>query len=103
MTPIRYRIAYLAACIEDSPRGHALRDALEAVAALDPSNVQFGSADWFWEQWPNSYVLQVEPAAQRFGDQATLAHAEALHVETLRGTFFDRLRELVAAESPVRG
>lgn len=95
---VRYRVAYVALCIEDSSRGRALRRSLARLATLDPAFVQFGSADWFWERWVNSWVLQVEPAAHRLRDQATLEYAEALRTEEVRGLFFDGLRALLAAE-----
>jgi hypothetical protein len=70
---VRYRIAYVAFCIENCDWGRAFLDTLSRVSAIDPGYVQFGSADWFWEQWVNSYTLQVDPAAHRFKDQADLA------------------------------
>jgi hypothetical protein len=98
LAAVTYRIAYVAVCIEDSPRGRALRRSLARLATLDPAYIQFGSAGWFWERWVNSWVLQVEPAVQRLKDQATLEYAEALHTEKVRGLFFDELRALLAAE-----
>ncbi len=73
--------------------------------SLDAGFVRFGSADWFGERWVNSYVLQVERAAQRDKDQADLEHAEALHTERVRGRFFEELRALLEAErrTPGRG
>lgn len=35
-----------------------------AITAIEPDYLQFGSADWFWERWLNSYALQVEPACR---------------------------------------
>lgn len=102
---IRYRIAYVAVSIEDSPRGRDLRDAMARVATLDPGFIQFGSADWFWERWVNSYVLQVEPTAQQCKDEADLEHAEALCTERVRERFFEEIRALVEAQgrTPARG
>lgn len=95
---VRYRIAYVAFCIEDSARGRAFLDTLSRVPAIDPGYLQFGSADWFWEQWVDSYTLQVEPAAYRFKDQAALATGEALHTQRVRDRFFDELRGVLAEE-----
>lgn len=92
---VTYRIAYMAFCLEDSPRGRSLRESLELVPALDPDCVQFGSADWFWERYRNSYVLQVEPVRFMTRDQAVVEHAEALYIEQLRDRFFVRLSELL--------
>jgi hypothetical protein len=95
---VRYRIAYLALCVDDSDPGRALLDALSRVPAVDPSYVQFGSADWFWDQWVNSYTLQVMPVAHRFKDQAALATGEALHTQRVRDHFFDDVRLVLAEE-----
>ena len=95
---VRYRIAYVAFCVEYSDRGRALLDTLSRLPAVDPGYVQFGSADWFWEQWVDSYTLQVEPAAHRFKDQAALATGEALHTQRVRDRFFDELRRVLAEE-----
>jgi hypothetical protein len=96
--PVRYRIAYIAFCLENSRRGRILRDALARVPALDQGFIQFGSADWFWENWANSYALQVEPAAHQFKDEAMLEIAEALHIQRVRDRFFGELRALLAAQ-----
>jgi hypothetical protein len=95
---VRYRIAYLAFCIEDCARGRAFLERLARVPAIEPAYVQFGCADWFWDQWPNSYTLQVEPAAHRFQDQAVLTAGEAIRTQRVRDRFFDELRRLLAEE-----
>ncbi len=96
---VRYRIAYIALCIENSDRGRTLRNALSVVAGIDPEYVQFGSPGWFWDQCVNSYALQVEPAAQQFSDEAQLDADEARHVERVRDLFFQKLRALVVSEA----
>ncbi len=96
---VRYRIAYVAFCVEDSERGRALLGRLSRVPEIEPACVQFGSADWFWDQWPNSYVLQVEPAAHRYKDQAVLSVGEALQTQRVRDRFFEELRRLLADEA----
>ena len=95
---VRYRIAYVAFCIENSHRGRALWKSLARVPAVDTGYVQFGSADWFWERWVNSYTLQVEPIAHQLKDEAILDLAEALHTQGVRDLFFRELRALLAAE-----
>jgi hypothetical protein len=92
---VRYRIAYLALCIEDSPRGRALRDSLARLPALDRDYLQFGSAEWFWAKHPNSFVVQVEPARFMTSDTCDIEHAEALRLERVRDLFFDALRQKV--------
>ena len=90
--PIRYRIAYLAVCIKDSHDGRRLNNALSEIQAVDPVYIQFGSADWFWNQFPNSYVLQVEPPQYMQKDEAILEYSEAKHVQSVRDQFFIELR-----------
>jgi len=95
---VRYRIAYLAVCIENSPRGHTLRQSLAEIPAIDPTCVQFGSADWFWDRWVNSYTLQVEPMSYMNKDEAILDLTEALHIQKTRDLFFEELRKLLSVE-----
>ncbi len=92
--PVRYRIAYLAVCIENDARGRRLREALGALTQVDTTCVQFGSPDWFWSRHPNSYALQVEPDRFKLSDEAMVEHREALHLQHVRDEVFDRLREI---------
>jgi hypothetical protein len=96
---VRYRIAYVAFCVDTSDRGRAFLERLSRVPEIDPALVQFGSADWFWDQWVNSYTLQVEPAAHRFKDQAVLTAGEAMQVQRARDRFFEELRRVLAEEA----
>ncbi len=96
---VRYRIAYIAFCIENSDRGRAFLDRLSRISSADPAYLQLGSADWFWDQWVNSYVLQVEPEAHRFKDQMSLSAGEAVRTERARERFFAELRRVLADES----
>jgi len=90
-----YRLAYLAVCIADSETGRQTRSLLMALpASVDPDCVQFGSARWFWDQWPNSYVLQVIPDRYKDLDKARIGPAEAREVKIIRDAFFDGLRML---------
>ena len=73
-------------------------DSLRAMTAIDPDYLQFGSADWFWERWLNSYALQVEPARYMTRDEVVLSPAEALHVQRTRDLFYGELRKLLARE-----
>ncbi len=67
---VRYRIAYIGFCLENSQRGRALCESLARVPVIDTGYIQFGSADWFWGRWVNSYALQVEPVAHQLKDEA---------------------------------
>ena len=90
-----YRFAYLAVCIADSEAGRETRERLKNLPArVDPAHVQFGSATWFWDQWPNSYVVQVMPERYKDLDKARIDCAEAREVERARDAFFVALGEL---------
>lgn len=96
---VRYRIAYVAFCVQDCDSGSAFLERTSRLPALvDPDYVQFGCAGWFWEQWVDSYVLQVEPAAHRYRDQTALAAGEALQTQRARDRFFEELRQVLADE-----
>lgn len=92
---VEYRIAYVAFCVENSIAGRMLLEALKRLAALDPENVQFGCAEWFWERQVNSYVLQIEPERFEDADRAVVDYTEALRLEQTQDAFFARLREML--------
>lgn len=92
---VEYRIAYIAFCIENSASGRGLFEALKEITAIDPENVQFCCAEWFWKKQINSYALQVEPDRFKRKDTAIIDFKEALHIEKIRNTFFIRLYELL--------
>ncbi|MBM3130302.1 MAG: hypothetical protein FJ009_16955 [Chloroflexi bacterium] len=95
LAKVEYRIAYLALCIENSGRGQMLLDALKEIALIDPENIQFGCAEWFWERQVNSYALQVEPDRFKCEDKAILDYQEALKIEKVRKEFFVGLADLL--------
>lgn len=92
---VEYRIAYIALCIEKSASGRELFKALKEITAIDPENVQFFCAEWFWKRQINSYALQVEPDKFKRKDTAIINFKEALNIEKIRNTFFIRLNELL--------
>ncbi|MBN2467532.1 MAG: hypothetical protein JXD19_05215 [Deltaproteobacteria bacterium] len=92
---VEYRIAYVVFCIENSKLGRMLYDALRGIADIDPDNIQFCCAEWFWERQVNSYALQVEPDRFKLEDQAMLDYTEALKIEKIRNEFFVQLEELL--------
>lgn len=96
----RYRIAYIAWCIENSRSGRAFLRRLRQVPEVAPDDVQFGCAAWFWERHPNSYVLQVVPRKNQFKDTCSIDGVEARRLERVRNRFFDHLRRMVAALPP---
>jgi len=97
---VEYRIAYMALCIEESVSGSMFLEALKGVTAIDPENVQFGCAEWFWQRQVNSYVVQVEPDRFQFEDRAMLAYNEALKIESVRNEFLIHLR--ILARNPIQ-
>jgi len=95
ITAVEYRIAYIAFCVEYSEMGKRLLDALKEFTDVDPDNIQFCCAEWFWQRQVNSYALQVEPERFKFEDKAVLDYREALRIEKIRNEFFPRIYELV--------
>jgi len=92
---IEYRIAYIAFCIENNHLGRTLFEDFKGITAIDPENVQFCCAEWFWKRQVNSYALQVEPDRFKHKDTAIVDFKEALHIEKIRNKFFIRLDELL--------
>lgn len=97
---VTYRIAYLALCLENGSGGQSLLQSLARLPAIDPEFIQFGSADWFWKKWVNSYAIQVEPRAHALKDQAILEPAAARQTQKARDRLFRELRVLLAAQKP---
>jgi len=92
---VEYRIAYIAFCIENSASGRGLFETLKKITAINPRNIQFCCAEWFWKRQINSYALQVEPDIFKSKDTAIIDFNEALHIEKIRNTFFIQLYELL--------
>jgi hypothetical protein len=51
---VEYRIAYICLCVENSDLGRGLLVALNEVTTIDPENIQFCCAEWFWKRQVNS-------------------------------------------------
>ncbi len=75
---VEYRIGYIAFCIDNSDSGRNFFEALKKITAIDPDNVQFCSAEWFWKRQVNSYALQIEPDRFKYEDKVILDYNEAL-------------------------
>jgi hypothetical protein len=95
ISTVEYRIAYVALCVEYSKSGKALIEDLSKITLIDPGNIQFCSAEWFWKRQVNSYALQVEPDRFKNKDKALLDYQEAIRIENSRNKFFDQLRILL--------
>lgn len=91
---VEYRIAYLALCIEHSVKGLNLYYELNQISSIDPKNIQFCSAEWFWRQQVNSYALQVEPERYKTEDKVIITYEEAVKIEKVRMRFFEHLTVL---------
>jgi hypothetical protein len=95
ITRVEYRIAYIAVCIENNAAGRMFHEALNDVRFIDPENIQFCSAEWFWKRQVNSYALQVQPDRFKDKDRAFIDYTEALLIEKVRNAFFVQLHELL--------
>jgi hypothetical protein len=95
VSSVEYRIAYIAFCIENCDLGRKYLEALKRIASINPDNIQFGSAEWFWERQVNTYTLQVEPDRFKFEDKAILDYSEALKIEKVRDEFFVQLKKFI--------
>ena len=93
-TTAKYRIAYLAVCIQKNEAGSRLHTDLKEVVRIEPRYIQFGSADWFWRQHTNSYVLQVEPERFKFQDTAVVGITEALDIQSIRDRMFEAIQNI---------
>lgn len=94
-TTVRYRVAYMAFCLQDGQSGVELLDDLKAVHDVDPDYIQFGSADWFWNICVNTYVLQAEPERWRSEDYIDIDASEALRIETARDLLYSELEAVI--------
>ncbi|MBD3414277.1 MAG: hypothetical protein GF421_07605 [Candidatus Aminicenantes bacterium] len=93
---VEYRIAYIAFCVENSRMGREWLKVLSEIPAIDPDNIQFLSASWFWKKQVNSYALQVEPTRFKHQDKAIIDYPEALDIEQTRNEFFLKLRKIIS-------
>lgn len=100
---VRYRIAYLALCIENSGPGRELIRDLDQITDVAPDCIQFGCADWFREKVKNSYILQVEPERFKTQDSAEIDMDEALHVEKVRNWFFEEIARVTGKHRDMPG
>jgi len=98
ISKVEYRIAYIAFCLDNNGLGKKLFESLKEITAIDPENIQFCCAEWFWKRQVNSYALQVEPVRFMRKDSVTIDFKEALHIERIRKVFFIRLYELLENE-----
>lgn len=93
---IEYRIAYLAICIDHGRDGESLLAAFADVLKIDPMNVHFGCAEWFWNRQVNSYALQVEPDRFKNRDTAILGYQEARMVQDIRDRFYEEIGRVLS-------
>jgi hypothetical protein len=96
VSSIRYRIAYIALCVQDSAEGRSLLEDLKTLVDIDPDYIQYGSANWFRNRCPNTYVLQVEPSRSACQDAVDVSAEEAKHLAETRDKFFKGLDGVLA-------
>jgi hypothetical protein len=92
---VTYRLAYIALCIQNTAEGRELLQRLNHMPSIDPDNIQFCCAEWFWNRQVNSYVLQVEPDLWKDEDTAILDLEEARYICRLRDGLFIRFTGLL--------
>ena len=63
---------------------------------MDRNVVQFCSAQWFWDQWVNSYALQVIPPRFKDRDSGVMDYREAAEVEQVRDLFFALMKDFTS-------
>jgi len=102
ITRVDYRIAYVALCIQNSVPGRKFFEELKKVPEIDPQNIQFCCAEWFWKSHINSFALQVEPDRFKHKDTAVLDYQEALHIDKVRNEFFTQIKDLLQKQQAVR-
>lgn len=95
ISKVDYRIAYMVFCLQNNELGRKLFDDLEAIAEIDPTYIQFGSAEWFWQRCINSYVIQVEPERSKSKDRVYISMKEAFHIENVRNRFFVEIKKIL--------
>ncbi|MBN2226574.1 MAG: hypothetical protein JW763_04355 [candidate division Zixibacteria bacterium] len=93
-TTVEYRIAYMAMCIQNSPAGLRFYNDLKRIVQIDSKYIQFASADWFWNQHVNSYIIQTEPDRFKTFDTAKVAVAEALHLQSIRNRMYEAIGKI---------
>lgn len=94
-TEVRYQIAYVALCVENSDAGRKLIEGLKYLVKIDTGYVQFCSPGWFWDQKVNTYAVQVEPDRFKNLDFCVVGIKEAVHLERVRNAFYDETRSVL--------
>jgi len=93
---VQYRLAYIVFCIENSRSGkNIIQKLMNIPLSIDRHKIQFCSAQWFWDQWLNSYALQVMPKRFKEQDTAQLVITEAREIEKVRDYFFVFFKDFV--------
>ena len=93
---VEYRIAYIALCVENSPSGRKLLEDISILPSIDQRNIQYGSAEWFWNLQINSFVVQVEPERFRMQDRCVVDYSEAITLEKVRNQFWQEIGRIIA-------
>jgi len=94
---VEYRLAYIAFCIENSPSGKKFAQQLKDISlTVEQGLVQFCSAQWFWDQWVNSYALQIMPQRFKDKDSVVIDFHEAEKIKQARDIFFAYMKDFTS-------
>lgn len=84
-----YRISYVAICVDSVPESRRLLTLLRDILnKINTEYLQFGCAEWYWEQYVNSYVIQVQPWNRSNVDSLYVTTEEAQKIRTVRDHFW---------------
>ena len=94
---VEYRLAYITFCIEKSPSGKKFAQQLKDISlTVEQGLVQFCSAQWFWDQWVNSYALQIMSKRFKAKDSVVIDFQEAEKLKQARDIFFAYLKNFTS-------
>lgn len=92
---IRYRLAYVALCLDNTAQGHAFLAGMRDISRMDPACIQVGCAQWFWNSQVNSFVIQAELERHQHQDTANVNFEEARRLDKARDLVFQGLQGLL--------
>lgn len=97
LNKLEYRLAYIVFCIENSSSGKFFAQQLQDIPlTVKHGLVQFCSAQWFWDQWLNSYVLQVMVPRFKDKDTCVIDVHEADKIKQARDIFYAYLKDFAS-------
>ena len=86
----KYRISYVAIRVDGSQEARGLLSLLRDIpSTINKEYIQFGCAEWFWEQHINSFVIQVQPRDRSNVDSLLVTTEEAQLIQAVRDRFWE--------------